>query len=236
MSLLQVQHLVAGYGPITVLRDVQLDVTAGEACVILGVNGAGKTTTLRAISGLIWRHGVIRFDGTDISNWSAERIARAGIGHVPQGRGTFNDLTVRDNLAVGAALRKDRNGVQTDLEMVFDLFPRLKERSKQFAGSLSGGEQQMLAISRALMASPQLLLLDEPSLGLAPKLTEEIFAALNRLRVERALTMLIVEQNAALSLQVAQHAYVLETGSIAFEGAASAVVNDDQIRRIYLGM
>ena len=236
MSLLHVQHLVAGYGPITVLRDIHLVVTAGEACVILGVNGAGKTTTLRAISGLIWRRGVIRFDGVDISSWSAEKIARAGIGHVPQGRGTFNDLTVMDNLAVGAARRCDKLAVQADLDGVFDLFPRLKERAAQFAGSLSGGEQQMLAIGRALMAAPRLLLLDEPSLGLSPRLTEEIFVALNRLRVERALTMLVVEQNAALSLRIAQKAYVLETGSIAFEGAASDVVNDDQVRQVYLGI
>ena len=236
MSLLHVQQLVAGYGPITVLREVHLDVTAGEACVILGVNGAGKTTTLRAISGLIWRRGIIRFDGADISNWSAEKIARAGIGHVPQGRGTFNDLTVMDNLAVGAARRRGGSAAQADLDMVFDLFPRLKERGAQFAGSLSGGEQQMLAIGRALMAAPRLLLLDEPSLGLSPRLTEEIFVALNRLRVERALTMLVVEQNAALSLRIAQKAYVLETGSIAFEGDASAVVNDEQVRHVYLGI
>lgn len=236
MSLLQVQGVSAGYGPITVLRDINIDVAEGEASVILGVNGAGKTTTLRAISGLIWRRGVVRFDGVDVSGWSAERIARAGIGHVPQGRGTFNDLSVMDNLSVGAARRRKRSDVQADMEMVFDLFPRLKERLRQFAGSLSGGEQQMLAIGRALMTSPRLLLLDEPSLGLAPKLTEEIFVALNRLRSKRALTMLVVEQNAALSLKIAQKAYVLESGSIAFEGAASEVVGNDQIRQIYLGI
>ncbi len=236
MSDLHIERLFAGYGPVTVLRDVNLDVPAGEACVILGVNGAGKTTTLRAISGLIWRRGMIRFGRDEISGWSPERIARAGIGHVPQGRGTFSDLTVSDNLALGSVHRRDRVGIQRDMEMVFDLFPRLKERRQQLAGSLSGGEQQMLAISRAIMAAPKLLLLDEPSLGLAPRLTDEIFSALNRLRAERALTMLVVEQNAALSLRIASMAYVIEAGSIITSGPASDVVNDDQIRRVYLGM
>ena len=233
---LKVTGLYGGYGPVTVLRDVALEVAPGRASVLLGVNGAGKTSTLRAISGLIRRSGSIVYGEQDISSWPAEKIARAGIGHVPQGRGTFRDLSVADNLAVGGILLRDKAERRRNLDMVLELFPRLKERQTQAAGSLSGGEQQMLAIARALMASPQLLLLDEPSLGLSPQLTGEIFGALNRLRQERSLTMLIVEQNAALSLGIADLAYVLEAGSIMTSGSAEAIVNDDEIRRIYLGM
>ncbi len=236
MTGLKVTGLYGGYGPITILRDVGIEVAPGKASVLLGVNGAGKTTVLRAISGLTWRRGRIVYGGDDISTWTAERIARAGIGHVPQGRGTFRDLTVADNLAVGGVLLRDKNERRRNQEMVLELFPRLRERQAQVAGNLSGGEQQMLAIGRALMASPKLLLLDEPSLGLSPQLTAEIFGALNRLRQERALTMLIVEQNAALSLSIAEFAYVLEAGSIMTSGSASSIVNDDEIRRIYLGM
>lgn len=233
---LKVTGLYGGYGPITVLRDVALEVAPGKASVLLGVNGAGKTSTLRAISGLIRRSGSIVYGDQEISSWPAEKIARAGIGHVPQGRGTFRDLSVADNLAVGGVLLRDRAERRRNLDMVLEVFPRLRERQAQAAGSLSGGEQQMLAIARALMASPQLLLLDEPSLGLSPQLTGEIFGALNCLRQERSLTMLIVEQNAALSLGIAEAAYVLEAGSIMTSGTAEAIVNDDEIRRIYLGM
>ncbi|TFL13196.1 ABC transporter ATP-binding protein [Pusillimonas caeni] len=233
---LKISGLYGGYGPVTVLRNVELEVVPGKASVLLGVNGAGKTSTLRAISGLIRRSGSIVYGDQDISAWPAEKIAQAGIGHVPQGRGTFRDLSVADNLAVGGVLLRDKSERRRNLDMVLELFPRLKERQTQAAGSLSGGEQQMLAIARALMASPKLLLLDEPSLGLSPQLTGEIFGALSRLNRERALTMLIVEQNAALSLGIADSAYVLEAGSIMTSGSAQAIVNDDEIRRIYLGM
>ncbi len=236
MSFLGIEGLVAGYGPITVLHGLALAVDEGEVCVILGGNGAGKTTTLRAISGLVRRAGRLRFDGHDLGRLEPEAIARAGIGHVPQGRGTLNELSVADNLALGGARRRDRAALRRDEDMILDLFPRLHERRRQRAGSLSGGEQQMLAIGRALMAAPRLLLLDEPSLGLSPRLTEEVFGALRRLLDERRLTMLLVEQNAALALALARHAYVLEAGVIVAAGAAADMLADDRIQRAYLGI
>jgi len=236
MSVLAVDDLSAGYGPITVLRGVSFVVEEGEACVILGANGAGKTTILRALSGLIWRRGSIRLDGRAITALGPDAVARAGVGHVPQGRGTFNDLTVDENLALAAARRRDAHDVRRDREFLLDLFPRLRERLSGLAGLLSGGEQQMLAIGRALLAKPRILLLDEPSLGLSPILTVQVFDALRRLRAERGLPMLLVEQNAALSLAFADRGYVLEAGEIVTAGAAAALAGDEGIRTAYLGV
>lgn len=235
MTLLAVENLSAGYGPITVLRSLSFTVGDGEACIILGANGAGKTTTMRALSGLIRPAGTVRFDGRDIANLATETISRLGIAHVPQGRGTFKDLTVDENLRLGAIWRKDRSGAERDRELVLDLFPRLRERLRQQGGHLSGGEQQMLAIGRALLARPRLLLLDEPSLGLSPKVVHEVYGILGQLRRELSLTMLIVEQNAALALTLADRAYVLEVGHIVASGPAETLATDDNIRRVYLG-
>ena len=203
---------------------------------MLGANGAGKTTILRALSGLIWRRGAIVLDGRRIDLLKPDAIARAGIGHVPQGRGTFNDLTVDDNLGLAAARRRDRRAAARDRDLVLELFPRLHERLNQLAGLLSGGEQQMLAIGRALLADPRILLLDEPSLGLSPIITKQVLNALQRLREERNLTMLIVEQNAALSLSLADRGYILETGAIVSAGSADVLMRDENVQRAYLGI
>jgi branched-chain amino acid transport system ATP-binding protein len=236
MSCLSVRNLTAGYGPITELRDLSFEVEEGEACLILGSNGAGKTTTLRALSGLLSRRGAITFGGRDITHASPDSIARLGIGHVPQDRGTFRDLSVDDNLKLGAVLRRDRAGVARDREFVFELFPRLRERLAQLAGHLSGGEQQMLAVARALLAAPRLLLLDEPSLGLSPIMTGEVFAALERLRRERSLALLIVEQNAAVAFGLSDRCYVLQAGAIAKSGPAATVLADPAMKAAYLGV
>ena len=234
--LLSVTDLTAGYGPAPVLHGCDFNVAEGEACVIIGANGAGKTTILRALSGLLQRQGQVLFDGRDITGLQPESIARLGIGHVPQGRGTFRDLRVRENLALGAVLRRDRAGIARDEEQLLTLFPRLRERLGQQAGHLSGGEQQMLAMARALMAAPRLLLLDEPSLGLAPLVVRELFDALAVLRRERALTLLVVEQNAAMALALADRGYVLETGRIVTSGGSAQLGVDASIRRAYLGV
>jgi len=234
--LLEVDDLTAGYGPLRVLHGIGLSVAEGEVCVILGANGAGKTTALRALSGLLERQGSIRFDGQPIQQLGADAIARLGLGHVPQGRGTFRDLSVADNLAVGAVRRRDIAQVRLDRDELLALFPRLGERLTQLAGHLSGGEQQMLAIARALMARPRLLLLDEPSLGLSPRIVGEVFEALHRLQRERSLTMLIVEQNASVSLELADRGYVLESGEIVSSGTSAALASNSAIRRAYLGV
>jgi branched-chain amino acid transport system ATP-binding protein len=233
MSLLSVSDLAAGYGPLEVLHGFDLEVNQGEIVVILGANGAGKTTTMRAISGMIPRRGRIEFDGQDISSSSPDSIVRLGIAQVPQGRGTFADLTVEDNMLAGAYVRRDE--VQADVERWFDVFPRLRERRSQRAGSLSGGEQQMLAIARALMSRPRLLLCDEPSLGLAPLITQELFGVLKKLNAEEGLSILLVEQNANLALKVAHRVYLLETGNVVSSGSAAELAADDSIRKAYLG-
>ncbi|MCB0977344.1 MAG: ABC transporter ATP-binding protein [Acidimicrobiales bacterium] len=235
MSLLSLREVRGGYGAITVLHGLSIEVNEGEVAVVLGANGAGKTTTLRAICGMLGRvGGEIFFDDHEITKSSTQAIARAGIAHVPQGRGTFTDLTVAENLRLGAINRKD-GGVAADLDQWYSLFPRLAERRDQLAGSMSGGEQQMLAIARALMSRPRLLLLDEPSLGLAPLITKEVFDHLRQINEESGLAMLVVEQNATLALDIAHRGYVLETGSIVASGAAETLVADEGVRKAYLG-
>jgi branched-chain amino acid transport system ATP-binding protein len=232
--ILRVEGLRAGYGPVEVLHGFDLDVGEGEIVVVLGANGAGKTTTMRAISGTIPRRGRVVLNGKDITTTSADAIVRAGVAQVPQGRGTFVDLTVEDNLRIGAYTRED-DGVEADMERWYDTFPRLRERRTQRAGGLSGGEQQMLAISRALMSRPRLLLCDEPSLGLAPIIVQEMFAILGRLNKEEGVSVLLVEQNANLALDLAHRVYLLETGSIVASGDTDTIRGDDAIRKAYLG-
>jgi branched-chain amino acid transport system ATP-binding protein len=234
-AILELEDVVAGYGSGQVLHGVGLEVTEGGVTALLGANGAGKTTTLRAISGMVRRRGVIRLDGRPIIGLRPDQVARLGVAHVPQGRGTLPRLTAEENLMVGALRRRDRAEVATDLRAVYDLFPRLAERRGALGGSLSGGEQQMLAIGRALMSRPRLLLLDEPSLGLAPRLTAELYRAITALRGERGLSMLVVEQNAALALGLADRAVVLEAGRVALHGPAADLAGMDQVRRAYLG-
>lgn len=235
MSLLELRGVTGGYGPVTVLRGLDLVVEQGEVAVILGANGAGKTTTLRAICGMLDdTEGEVFFDGNDITGRSTPEIARGGIAHVPQGRGTFGDLTVDENLRLGAIARKDP-GIEADLERWYEMFPRLKERTSQLAGSMSGGEQQMLAIARALMSRPRLLLLDEPSLGLAPLITRDLFERLGEINRTEGLTMLVVEQNAGLALEISQRGYVLETGRIVIGGSSDELALDEDVRKAYLG-
>jgi branched-chain amino acid transport system ATP-binding protein len=236
MSLLEISDLEAGYGPVTVLRGISFSVDEGRIVTVLGPNGAGKTTTLRALSGTVRRSGSIRFDGEDVSKSSPEKLARKSVAHVPEGRGTFTGLTVEENLRVGAFPRRDKAGVAEDMKRCFGYFPRLEERREQHAGAMSGGEQQMLAIARAMMLRPRLMLLDEPSLGLAPKLTAELFKILERIAREEGVTMLLVEQNANLVLKFADDAHVLEAGRIVLSGTAKEIQADEGIRRSYLGV
>ena len=235
MALLEVSGLCAGYGQVQVLRDVDFTVDDGEMVVLLGANGAGKTTTLRALCQMIDTWGSVRFAGEELVGKRTERVVRRGIGHVPQGRGTFPELTVEENLEAGAYTRKDRAGVREDIDRWFSMFPRLQERRTQQAGSLSGGEQQMLAVARALMTQPRLLMCDEPSLGLAPTITQELFALLARISRERRMALLLVEQNARLTLKIAHRAYVIESGEIRLEGAAAELRDNPMIQRAYLG-
>jgi branched-chain amino acid transport system ATP-binding protein len=234
VSLLELRGVSGGYGPVQVLHDIDLVVDEGSVVVVLGANGAGKTTTLRAISGMIRTRGDIVFDGHRLGGRRTEAIARLGIAHVPQGRGTFTDLSVEDNLRLGAISRKG-NGIDIDLDHWYEVFPRLAERRNQAAGSMSGGEQQMLALARAMMARPRLLLLDEPSLGLAPLVTRELFVRLGELNRDEGLTILVVEQNANLALDIGDQGYVLETGRIALRRSAAELRDDDAVRRAYLG-
>jgi branched-chain amino acid transport system ATP-binding protein len=235
MPLLQVKGLDAYYGQTQALHGVSFALEAGGITTLLGANGAGKTTTLRAICGMVPTAGTVHFDGKPISGKATEEIVRLGVGHVPEGRGTFTNLTVDENLRVAAYTRGDKAAVQRDRDMVFEYFPILKARVGQQAGTLSGGEQQMLAISRALMLGPRLMLLDEPSFGLAPLIVQEIFRIMRRINGEAKVSMLLVEQNAALALELADHAYVLETGRVVMSGKSSVVKSDEAIRKSYLG-
>ncbi|MDH4401874.1 MAG: ABC transporter ATP-binding protein [Burkholderiaceae bacterium] len=235
MKLLDVANLNAWYGPNQVLFDLNFDLNVGGITTILGANGAGKTTTLRSVCQAVQTTGSITFLDKRIDGKATEDIVRVGIAHVPDGRGTFTALTVEENLKLGAYTRKDRHEVQADLERMYSRFPRLKERFRQQAGTLSGGEQQMLAISRALMLRPRLLLLDEPSFGLAPLIVKEIFEIMRQINQEDQVSMLLVEQNAALALNLADHAYLLETGKVVLSGPAADIKADESIRRVYLG-
>jgi branched-chain amino acid transport system ATP-binding protein len=235
MPLLEVEDLKAYYGQTQALHGVSFALEPGCIITLLGANGAGKTTTLRAICGMVTTEGAIRFDGQPISGKAPEEIVRLGVGHVPEGRGTFTNLTVEENLRVAAYTRRDKAAAKRDLDMVLDYFPILKARLSQQAGTLSGGEQQTLAISRALMLSPRLMLLDEPSFGLAPLIVQEIFRIMRRINSEAKVSMLLVEQNATLALELADHAYVLETGRIVMSGASAVVKSNEAIRKSYLG-
>ena len=235
MALLEVRDLEAQYGWTKVLHGLSFAVEEGGITTILGANGAGKTTTLRAVCGMVRTEGEIRFAGKRIDGTATEDIVRLGIAHVPEGRGTFLQVTVEENLQLGAMTRRDRPGIAADLERVYGHFPRLKERRAQQAGTLSGGEQQMLAVGRAMMLRPRLMLLDEPSFGLAPLIVEELFGILRSLNQTEKVSMLLVEQNAALALDLADHAYLIETGRLVTEGPAQRLRDDENIRRAYLG-
>ena len=234
-ALLEVKDLKAFYGQTQAIYGVSFEVADGGITTLLGANGAGKTTTLRAICNMVRNEGSIRYDGKNIAGQATEEVVRHRIAHVPEGRGTFTSLTVDENLRIAAYTRRDKTGVAEDLERVFGYFPRLKERIQQQAGTLSGGEQQMLAVARALMLRPRLMLLDEPSFGLAPLIVQEIFRIMRRIRDEEKVSMLLVEQNAALALDLADYAYVLETGRVVMADKASVVKNDENIRKSYLG-
>jgi branched-chain amino acid transport system ATP-binding protein len=227
--------LCAFYGTTQVLFGLDIKVTEGGATALLGANGAGKTTTLRAVSGMVRTTGDIRFCGRSLTRRATEDIVRLGIAHVPQGRGTFVSQTVEENLEIGALARRDRAAIATDIERVYGYFPRLRERRKQQAGTLSGGEQQMLALARALMLRPKLMLLDEPSFGLAPLIVRELFEILRALNHAEKISMLLVEQNASLALDLADRAYLIETGQLVMSGAARDLRNDENVRRAYLG-
>jgi branched-chain amino acid transport system ATP-binding protein len=233
--MLEVRGLHAYYGQIEALHGLDFTLEEGGIVALLGANGAGKTTTLRALCGMIRTAGEIRFDGKSIAGRATEDIVRLGIAHVPEARGTFVRMSVEENLQLGAMSRRGRAEIARDIEQVYGHFPRLKERRNQQAGTLSGGEQQMLAVGRALMLRPRLMLLDEPSFGLAPLIVEELFEILGRLNRETGVGMLIVEQNAELALDLAQHAYLLETGRIVVTGPAHQIREDEAVRRAYLG-
>ena len=234
-ALLTVERLEAWYGRTQVLHGLDFALEKGGITAILGANGAGKTTTLRVISGMVRRKGRITFDGVAIDGHKTERICRMGIAHVPDGRGTFVDLTVEENLRLGAYTRRDRPGVERDFDLVYGYFPKLAERRRQQAGTLSGGEQQMLAISRALMLRPKLLLLDEPSFGLAPLVVRDIFRIMRTINQQEHVSMLLVEQNANLALDLADHAYLIETGRIVISGPSQDIRSNEVVRKSYLG-
>ncbi len=233
--MLKVTDLVVHYGAIQALRGISFEVKENEIISLIGSNGAGKTTTLHAVSNIIKKTGgTVIFDDVDISNAAPDQIVRAGLVQVPEGRRIFANLSVRDNLEMGAYTRKDKAGIKSDMETVFEIFPRLKERIRQLSGTLSGGEQQMLAMGRALMSKPRLLLLDEPSMGLAPILVDEIFSIIRRIN-NAGTTILLVEQNAFKALGIADRGYILETGSVIKSGPAAELVRDDAVRAAYLG-
>ncbi len=235
MALLELHDVEARYGPIKALHGVSLSVEAGTAVSLLGANGAGKTTTLRAISGIVRKAGDVTFDGRRINRRTPEAIARLGIAHVPEGRGIYGELTVWENVILGGSTRRGRRSIRRDAEEALGHFPRIADRRMQQAGTLSGGEQQMLALARALVSKPRLLLLDEPSLGLAPTAVQEFFRVVRRLNQEDGLTVLVVEQNARVALASTQHAYVLEVGRIALDGSSEELSRDEGVRASYLG-
>ena len=234
-KLLEVNKLCASYGATQVLYDIDFSLEAGHITAILGANGAGKTTTLRALCQVVKTSGSILFDGQQLVGKSTEAVVRMAVAHVPDGRGTFTGLSVEENLRLGAYVRGNRAEMEQDMERMFTRFPILKQRRHQQAGTLSGGEQQMLAISRALMLRPKLLLLDEPSFGLAPLIVAEIFRIMRSINKEDGVSMLLVEQNASLALDLADHAYLLETGRVALHGPSAVIKNDESVRRAYLG-
>jgi branched-chain amino acid transport system ATP-binding protein len=235
MAFLEAKSLHAAYGQTRVLHGITFAMEEGTITALLGANGAGKTTTLRALCGMVRTEGEIRFGEKRIDGRATEDIVRLGIAHVPDGRGTFVNLTTEENLRLGAYTRKDREVVEQDLQRVYGYFPRLKERRQQQAGTLSGGEQQMLAVSRALMLRPKLMLLDEPSFGLAPLIVRELFSILRTVNERERVSMLVVEQNAAMALDLADHAYLLETGRVVLSGTADEIKKNDAVRRSYLG-
>jgi branched-chain amino acid transport system ATP-binding protein len=235
MAFLEAKSLHAAYGQTRVLHGISFAMEQGTITTLLGANGAGKTTTLRALCGMVKTQGDISFGGQRIDGRATEDIVRLGIAHVPDGRGTFVNLTTEENLRLGAYTRKDRAAVEEDLQRVYGYFPRLRERSAQQAGTLSGGEQQMLAVSRALMLRPKLMLLDEPSFGLAPLIVRELFSILRTVNEREHVSMLVVEQNAAMALDLADHAYLIETGRVVLSGTADEIKKNDAVRRSYLG-
>ena len=233
--LLQVRDLRVHYGAIEALRGVSLDVAEGQVVALIGANGAGKTTTLRAITSMVRASGgTIRLQGEDVTRLESHQIVMRGLAHAPEGRGIFLNLTVRENLEIGAFLRRDRDGIAKDVQRSYELFPILRERASATAGTLSGGEQQMLAVARALMSKPKLLLLDEPSLGLAPQVVERIFAVLREVN-QAGVALLLVEQNAHKALQLAHRAYVLETGNVVMQGTGAELLASPEVRKAYLG-
>ena len=235
MAMLTVENINVYYGVIHALKDISFQVNEGEIVALIGANGAGKTTTLQTVSGMLSaKSGSIRFQDQEISRMPEDKIVKQGISHVPEGRRMFSDLTVLENLKMGAYTRKDKQEINHSLEMVYERFPRLKERTRQLAGTLSGGEQQMLAMGRALMANPRILLLDEPSMGLSPLLVSEIFDIIQEIN-KQGVTILLVEQNAKKALSIANRAYVLETGRIVKEDDAQALLHDEAIKKAYLG-
>lgn len=233
-TMLRVENLVVRYGDIRAVKGINFHVQQGEILALVGANGAGKTTTLRAISGMLPFEGSVVLEGRDLRGLTPDRVLRLGLSHVPEGRGIFGGLTVMENLQLGAWIRRDKAGRAHDLEMVMDMFPRLRERVAQLAGTLSGGEQQMLALARARMSNARILILDEPSMGLAPKLVQEVFAVLRQLN-ERGVTILLVEQNANMALRLAHRACLLETGNLVLEGPASELLVNPRVREAYLG-
>src|SRR5688572_30521481 len=233
--LLEVKNLAAGYGQTRVLHGMDFAIEKGSITALLGANGAGKTTTLRSLCAMVKTQGEIRFEGRRIEGMATEDIVRLGVAHVPDGRGTFLNLSTEENLRLGAYTRRDRGTVDADLDRVFGYFPRLRERRDQQAGTLSGGEQQMLAVSRALMLKPKLMLLDEPSFGLAPLLVRELFGILRDIREREGVSMMLVEQNAAMALDLADHVYLIETGRVVLEGTSQQLKSNDAVRRSYLG-
>jgi branched-chain amino acid transport system ATP-binding protein len=236
-ALLTVSNIETFYGPIMAIRGISFAVPKGQIVTILGANGAGKTTVLKTISGVMDpQKGSVTFDGREVQRMDPDKVMRLGLGHVPEGREVFPFLTVRENLQMGAYTRKDADGVAQDMEMVFGYFPVLKERAEQRAGQLSGGEQQMLSISRALMGRPKMMLLDEPSLGLSPKLVKEIFEIIKRINRERGVTVLLVEQNANMALQTGDYGYVLEVGRIVMEDSCARLLEKEDIKEFYLGV